>query len=127
MALRTELSLRLPNSPGELERICVLLDGARVSVLALHLESSGRLRFVPDNPLEAAETLRDAGLQVDEREVLFTSLTNRVGALVGLTRHLSSAGVNIEYAYATTIEGGPRAGVVIGVEDAKRAASLLGI
>lgn len=127
MALRTELSLRLPNSPGELERICVLLDGARVSVLALHLESSGRLRFVPDNPLEAAETLRDAGLQVDEREVLFTSLTNRAGALVGLTRHLSSAGVNIEYAYATTIEGGPRAGVVLGVEDAKRAASLLGI
>ena len=47
--LRTELSLRLPNSPGALAGVCRLLSNERVNIVALMLESSGQLRMVVDN------------------------------------------------------------------------------
>ncbi|MBI4487088.1 MAG: ACT domain-containing protein, partial [Acidobacteria bacterium] len=49
MAIRTELNLRLPNSPGALAGVCRLLSDERVNVLAMALESSGQLRLVVDN------------------------------------------------------------------------------
>jgi hypothetical protein len=127
MAIRTELSLRLPNSPGELQRICALLDTGRVSLLALHLESSGRLRIVTDNPLHASGILGEAGHHVEERDVLYVLLPNRPGALLHVSRLLSDAGVNLEYGYAAGVEGAPMAALVLGVADAQRASSLAGL
>src|SRR6266498_3390632 len=59
--IRTELSLRLPNSPGALAGVCRLLADERVNILALALESSGQLRMVVDNHVHAA------GAQTGER------------------------------------------------------------
>ncbi len=53
MAIRTELSLRLQNSPGALSHICQHLSEGRVNILALNLEAGGTLRLVVDNPLHA--------------------------------------------------------------------------
>ena len=41
MAIRTELNLRLPNSPGALAGVCRLLSDERVNILAMALESAG--------------------------------------------------------------------------------------
>lgn len=127
MAIRTELSLRLPNSPGALAHLCELLIGSRVNLLALHLESSGRLRFVADNPLHAAGTLREAHHQVEEREVLFAHVPNGPGALARLARRLAESGVNVEYAYASAVEEAPMTAIVFGVTDAQRAATAVGL
>jgi hypothetical protein len=127
MAIRTELSLRLPNSPGALGRVCGLLSEERVSILALHLESSGRLRLVVDNPLHAAGLLRERQHEVEEHEVLYVLLSNTPGALAGSTRLLVEAGVNVEYAYGSAVEGAPQAAAIFGVADARRAATASGL
>ena len=58
MAIRAELSLRLQNSPGSLSRVCNVLAGERVNLVALCLDGSGTLRMVVDNYIHAAATLR---------------------------------------------------------------------
>lgn len=127
MAIRTELSLRLPNSPGALGGVCRALSDSRVNILALHLESSGRLRLLTDNPLHAAGTLREHHHQVEERDVLVAQVTNAPGALADLTRLVAEAGVNIEYAYASANDVSGQAAIVFGVADAQRAATAVGM
>ena len=127
MAIRTELSLRLPNSPGALAHLCELLIDSRVNLLAIHLESSGRLRFIVDNPLHAAGTLREANHQVEEREVLYAHVPNSPGALARMARRLADGGVNVEYAYASAVDEAPMTTIVFGVSDAQRAATAAGL
>jgi len=127
MAIRTELSLRLPNSPGALGRVCEQLAETHVNLLALHLESSGRLRLVVDNPLHAAAILRERAHQVEEREVLVAALPNTPGTLGRLSRALTEAGINIEYAYASSSDESPSTAIVLGVPDATKAAVVAGL
>ncbi len=127
MAIRTELSLRIANSPGTLGAVCDALGEVRVNLVALHLESGGRLRLLTDNPLLAASSLRAKEHEVEERDVLLVTTSNAPGALAGLVRSLTAAGVNVEYAYAAGVEGTPMATAVIGVADAQRAATAIGV
>lgn len=127
MAIRTELSLRLANSPGALARLCDHLSSAHINLLALHLEGSGRVRLVVDNPLHAAATLREQEHQVEERDVLYVTLPNGPGGAAAVARLLAGAGVNVDYAYGAAVEGSSMAAVVIGVSDAQRAAAASGL
>ena len=68
--IRTELSLRLGNSPGSLASVCRLLSDERVNVLAMSLESGGQLRLVVDNHVHGAAVLREHHHQVTERILL---------------------------------------------------------
>ena len=54
MAIRTEVNLRLPNSPGALAGVCRLLSDERVNILAMALDASGQLRLVLDNHVHGA-------------------------------------------------------------------------
>jgi hypothetical protein len=125
--IRTELSLRLPNSPGALAGVCRLLSDERVNILALSLESGGQLRMVVDNHVHAAGVLREHHHQVAEKDVIVTAVPNVPGALAPALRLVSEANVNVEYAYGGGSEGGPTASVVLGVDDAQRASAAAGI
>lgn len=127
MAIRTEISLRLPNSPGELGRVCRHLVDERINILALSLESGGTLRLVVDNPLHAAGTLEDKEYAVDRRDVLFIQVPNDPGSLEKTADVLAGAGVNVDYLYASGVEDDPSAAIVAGVEDAQRAAMATGL
>ncbi len=95
--IRTELSFRLPNSPGALAGVCRLLADQRVNVLAMTLEAGGQLRLVVDNHVHAAATLRDQHHQVIERDVIVTTISNQPGSLAPTLKLIRDAGVNIEY------------------------------
>ena len=125
--IRTELSLRLGNSPGALVGVCRLLSDERVNVLAMELESSGHLRLVVDNHVHAAATLREHHHQVSERDVIVTTVPNAPGALAPALQLVADADVNIEYAYGGGSDGGPTAVIVLGVDDAQRAAAAAGV
>jgi hypothetical protein len=127
MAIRSELSLRLPNSPGALAGVCAALANERVNILALSLDAGGTLRLVVDNDLHALETLRDQHYQADRRDILYTTVPNEPGALSRILRLVADAGVNLDYAYATAIDTARMVGVVIGVADAERASAATGI
>ncbi|HEY2904589.1 MAG TPA: hypothetical protein VGJ29_01735 [Vicinamibacterales bacterium] len=127
MAIRTELNLRLPNSPGALTDICRLLASERVDILALALEASGHLRLVVDNHVHGAALLREQHHQVTERDVIAMRVPHTAGGAAPAMRLLSDLGINVEYAYGGAEEGGRTATVIVGVADAQRAAAAAGL
>jgi len=127
MAIRTELNLRLANSPGALAGVCRLLSDERVNVLAMALEGGGQLRMVVDNHVHAGAVLREHHHQVTERDVIVLSIPNGPGSLAPTLRLVADVGVNVEYAYGSGPEGSWNAAIVLGVEDAQRAAAAAGV
>ena len=125
--IRVELSLRLPNSPGALAGVTRLLSDERVNVLAISLETGGQLRLVVDNHVHAAAVLRDHHHQVTEHDVIVTSVPNAPGALSPALRLVADANVNVDYAYGGGADAGPSALIVLGVQDAMRAAAAAGV
>jgi hypothetical protein len=127
MAIRTELTLRLQNSPGMLARVCQLVAKERINIVAMNLAGPLVVRLVVDNPVHAAAILREQHYQVEERDVIYTTTSNDPGALMRITRLIADAGINVEYLYATALEGQPMASIVVGVPDAERASAAAGL
>jgi hypothetical protein len=128
MPIRTELNLRLPNSPGALGGVCRVLADERVDILALALDAAGHLRLVVDNHVHAAATLRERHHQVSERDVIVVQVPHAAGGSAVALRQAADAGVNVEYAYAAGGEGAPIATLVLGVAgDALHAATRAGL
>lgn len=125
--IKTELTLRLQNSPGTLARVCDVLGASGINVSALMLDPSGAMRFIVDNPILAAGVLRDRNYEVTERPVLFVQVGNRAGSFATVARMLAAAGINLDYVYATAPDNQPHASIVVGVPDAMRAAAAAGI
>jgi hypothetical protein len=127
MAIRTELNVRLPNSPSALGGVCSLLSEERVNILAMALDASGQLRLVVDNHVHGAAVLREHHHHVTERDVILVLVSNQPGALAPALRLIGDAGVNVEYAYGGGPESSATASIVIGVDDAVRAAAAAGV
>ena len=127
MAIQREITLKVANSPGALGRVAQVLGGERINILAMSVDTSGSLRLVVDNPLHAASTLREQHYQVEERDVLYTSMPNEPGSLGRALKVIADAGVNVEYAYATGSDRVSIVSVVIGVVDAQKASYATGI
>jgi len=125
--IRTELNLRLPNSPGALAGVCRLLSNERVNVLAMSLDGGGQLRLVVDNHVHGGAVLREHHHQVTERDVIVTSVPNTAGSLAPALRLVSDANVNVEYAYGGGSETSATASIVLGVDDAARASAAAGV
>jgi hypothetical protein len=125
--IRTELNLRLPNSPGALAGVCRLLSDERVNIVALALDGTGQVRLVVDNHVHAAAALRERHYPVTERDVILLSVPNSPGGLAAILRLISDAGVNIDYAYAGASDMASIAAVIVGVQDAQRAAAAAGV
>ena len=127
MAIRTELNVRLPNSPGALATVCRLMSDERVNILAMSVDVAGLLRLIVDNHVHAAGALRERHYAVAERAVILVAPPNAAGGLTPTLVLLADAGVNLEYAYGTSSETSAVAAVVLGVEDAVRAAAAAGV
>jgi hypothetical protein len=80
-----------------------------------------------DNHVHGGAMLREHHHQVAERDVIVTTIPNAPGALAPTLKLVSDASVNVEYAYGGGPEGSPTATIVLGVEDAERAAAAAGI
>jgi hypothetical protein len=127
MAIRTELNLRLPNSPGALAAVVQALADEHVNITAVSVEATGHLRLVVDNHVHAASVLREQHHQVTERQVVVSGIGNGPGALSAVLRLAADAGVNVEYAYGSASDGASGASIVLGFEDAQRAAAAAGL
>ena len=127
MAIRSELTLRLQNSPGALHRVCEILREERINIVALSVESAGGLRIIVNNPQRAVGALKVCNYVVQSQDVLFLELSHNPGSLEEATRLLTNADVNIDYIYAAGLGNRINVAVVIGVENVVRAASLVGL
>jgi hypothetical protein len=127
MSIRTELSLRLPNSPGALSAVCRLMSDERVNIIALMLESGGQMRMVVDNHVHGGAVLREHHHQVSEREVILVTVPNTPGSLAPALKLLADANVNIEYAYAGVADTNQMASIVVGTDDVMQASAAAGV
>jgi hypothetical protein len=125
VAVRPEIRFRLPNSPGSLARITTLLEGERVGLLALSLESNGLLRLIVDNPVRAIDALKNEHVTVQQSDVIHTMVAAR--SIAAVLRGIADAGVNVDYAYTSSPDAAGVVALVLGVEDAMRAASAAGL
>ena len=127
MATCTEITLKLPNSPRELEKVVQRQADEKIGLQAFSLDSAGTLRLIVDNPLKAADILTMHEYLIEKREVLCVQIPNELGALRAATRLISSAGVNVEYAYGSSFDPGRIATVVVAVDDIDRASMTAGV
>lgn len=125
--IKTELTLRLQNSPGALARVCDVLASESINVSAMMLDQGGAMHVIVDNPTHAAGLLRERHYEVDERPVLFIQLSHRAGSFATVARMLASSGINLDYVYVTVPDNQQNAAVVVGVPDAMRAAAAAGL
>jgi hypothetical protein len=98
----TEFVVRMDNAPGRLASLTELLAEAGVNIEALAafgLDGEGVIRLIVDNAAAARRLMREAGLAIEEHEVLTTFLENTPGQLAGVARRLADSGVNIEAVY----------------------------
>lgn len=107
----TEISLKVQARPGELTRVLGALSAAGVNVLAFCGYNAGSdeacIMVVPDNEDKAKKSLEAIGLNPSANFVLAITGEAGRGAGAKLTKKLSDAGINIEYAYASTPGDGP--------------------
>lgn len=111
----TQFSVFLVNKPGILARVCQKLADDKINVIAMSMMDStehGVLRLVADTPDDVRRSLAELDVPTAETSVLLASLPNRPGALADVVERLSSARVNVNYAYVTS---GARNGRTIGV------------
>jgi hypothetical protein len=127
MAIRTELNLRLPNSPGALAQVSRVLAEERINVVAMMLEGSGQLRLVVDNHVRCASALRAAHHHVSQRDVLVVAVPHVPGGLAPVLEMVAAAGVNLEYTYGSAADGVGSTTVVLAATDAMKAAAKTGL
>ncbi len=128
MPRATQLSVPLPNRPGQLARLAGALKRARVNILAVSVvdnTDTGLVRLITDNPARATRALTRSGLKPTRQSVLVVHLPNEPGALADASARLAKGGVNINYVYGSVAKTAARGMVILGVDRLDRALKAL--
>ena len=99
-----EISLYLPDKPGEFDRCLTALAEADVNVLAFSVDRAGPysiLKLICDDPHKAEEQLNKYAFGVSKTKVLAIPLPHRPGQLRKVTEVLASHRINVDYGYLT--------------------------
>lgn len=123
-----ELSLRLPNRPGQLAGVLRRLAEERINIAAVSVDSTrdqGHVRLVVSDPGRAVEILRDAEFPVETRELLTISLEDRPGSLLQALDVLAKGRVNILSITLLVTRERARVLVALGVDTLPKARRLL--
>ncbi|MEA3211171.1 MAG: hypothetical protein QOE70_4228 [Chthoniobacter sp.] len=126
--LRRQLSVAIENEPGRLGQI-----GRLLAVRGIHIDAfsvidnveQGMVRLMTSDPAAARAALKEGGLPVVEAEVLAVEMSDRVGNLAAVGEALAAAGINIEYAYASTAEIGQPARLILRTTSPQKAREVL--
>jgi len=98
--MEREFSVKLPNRPGELARVTDALHKDGVNIRTISTEPHAEVvRIVTADPDKSRESLRRAGLEFSERNLLVVKLKDEPGELARISGALAKEGVNIDAAY----------------------------
>lgn len=101
-----QLTVCLPDNPGNLARMCGLLGAKEIQIYALmvsHTGDFGIVRVLCDEPRMTARMLSDAGYNAMCSRVVAAEVDNVPGALGGLLDRIASSDLNVEYAYTCSL------------------------
>ena len=128
MRVAKQLSVTLPNKPGQLAALCKKLAGAKVNIRAVSVvecTEQGIVRLVVDKTGVARKVIKALGLGLVVSDVLMVELVNKPGVLAQVATRLAKSGVNIQYVYGSTGPGARDAVAVFGVANMAKAKKLL--
>ena len=128
MPIVTQFSLLLENRPGVLAAVCSELAAKAVNIEAImtsDVRGWGTVRLVVNRAETTRKVLDSLGIKYSEEDVFSVKLSDRPGALGRITRKLAEDKVNIEYVYGSIEKGSPKAILIFGFSDMKRAAKLI--
>ena len=128
MPIVKQLTILLANSPGSLSNVCADMASKDINILAMSVLDtidSGLIRMVVDDHEHAVQALKDAGLNVIETDVLSLEMTHKPGTLAEITKQLSKARINIEYAYVSVPPGDWKSIGIFWVSNLKKASEIL--
>ncbi|MEM0129808.1 MAG: ACT domain-containing protein [Thermoplasmata archaeon] len=127
MTLR-EISLTLPNRPGNLAEVARLLAKERINLAAISVDSTpsrGRVRMVVSDPERAESLLASRGFAVESREMIAVRLEDRAGSFLKVLETLAHARVNIQSVAILVAREGNRVLVGLSTNDPVRARTTL--
>jgi hypothetical protein len=118
----TELSIKIPNEPGDLAKISQLMGDAGANLIAILVstttpDGAGLVRFVSDNPEKAKNVLTTQGIEVRTREVIAADTPHHAGGLLAILKPLHRRNVNIDCIYPCTSTG-KNTILILGIETA---------
>lgn len=126
--IRRQLSVAIENEPGRLGAVARLLAAQGIHIDAFTIIDNvehGMVRLMTSDPDAAKSIIKASGLPVAEAAVLSVEMTDRRGNLALVGETLSAAGVNIEYAYASTAHEGVPANLILKTAYPERAREAL--
>lgn len=107
---RNEVRLRVRHEPGMLARTLETLGMANVNVLAFcgwgFGPDDGVIVLIPDDETRAVQALAQAGMRPQLNPVVTVTSDSGPNSGGALGRRLAAAGLNIDYAYASTTGAG---------------------
>ena len=123
-----EITVTTPNDVGTMAKVFGIIAGAGVNVRSFMAHASGNqgiFKLITADNAKVVPLLEDAGLIVEQTEVVAVTCKDAMGAGADLGTKLGEAGINIDYTYATGTGSG-EAVVVFAVDNAEKAAQVLG-
>ncbi len=111
----TQISVFLANTPGVVARLCQSFTDAEINIRALTVLETrdiGTMRLVVDDVEKAKDALKGSDAAYVTVDVLSIEIPNEPGAFARIAGQMASAGVNIDYVYASAMPG---SGMTLGV------------
>ncbi len=123
-----QISIFMENRPGRMEEITGILEKAGINIRALSLADTsdfGILRLIVDKPEDAAKILHDEGFTLRENVVIACEIDDKPGGLHKILKLVGDAGLSIEYMYGFLERYSDKAIMILRVEDADKAITVL--
>lgn len=124
MPRERQISAVLENRPGELARLCEAFRKESVNITAL-MVVEGRAKILVDDSVKAGDVLDSMGIPYTSAEVICLEIPNKPGAVADVADKMAKEGINIDYAFASTVPCQETATVVFAVSDVDRAQRLV--
>ena len=129
--MATELTIKVPNRPGQLAAISGALGDAGVNIASFAgsaMPGKGIIHVVvaDKDAARARRALKKAKLRIaTDRKLLVIRLSDKPGALARVAKRLGAGHVSVDSAYVTAT--GKRSTTIgLGVKDARKAKKALG-
>ncbi len=127
--LAKQYSIFLENRAGALAEVCKLISDKKINlhaICAIDTIEEAVLRIVPEKGAETRELLQKRDFRVIESDVILVELDNRPGATGDVASILSSAGINIDYVYASANASCKKSTLVLRVHQIEETLNILG-
>ncbi len=123
-----QLSLFVENKPGKLNAIMEAIIGKNIDIKAFTIASAdkfGIIKLLVNEPNKARELLKGLGFAVALADVMVIEIVDMPAGMQQLTSLFSREGINIDSAYAFTLQEGTKTLFIIETKEAARITELL--